>query len=101
GVPESRVRTEGMGESQPVASNETPEGRANNRRVEIILENPSPSGSQGGSGMQQGGSGMQQGGSGMQQGSPGSGGVQQQGGTGSQSGAGSQPGWPQQPTPNP
>ena len=33
-----RIRSEGMGETLPVAENTTPEGRANNRRVEIILE---------------------------------------------------------------
>jgi outer membrane protein OmpA-like peptidoglycan-associated protein len=32
-----RVSTTGMGESQPVATNDTPEGRALNRRVEIVL----------------------------------------------------------------
>jgi len=32
-----RIVTRGMGESQPVASNDTSEGRARNRRVEIIL----------------------------------------------------------------
>jgi outer membrane protein OmpA-like peptidoglycan-associated protein len=32
-----RVLTRGMGESSPIASNDTPEGRALNRRVEIIL----------------------------------------------------------------
>lgn len=39
GVPENRVRAEGMGKAQPIADNASPEGRANNRRVEIILEN--------------------------------------------------------------
>jgi type VI secretion system protein ImpK len=32
-----RIETEGRAESEPVASNETPEGRARNRRVEIIV----------------------------------------------------------------
>lgn len=41
GIDGSRVRAEGAGETQPVADNSTPEGRANNRRVEIILENNS------------------------------------------------------------
>ncbi len=41
GVSQSRVRTFGRGESQPVASNLTPNGKAQNRRVEIvILPNP-------------------------------------------------------------
>ena len=30
-----------MGEYRPVASNSTPEGRANNRRVEIVLQRSS------------------------------------------------------------
>ncbi|MAU51875.1 MAG: hypothetical protein CMN17_05740 [Roseovarius sp.] len=37
GVPFSRVRAIGRGEDQPVASNLTPEGRAQNRRVEIVI----------------------------------------------------------------
>ncbi len=37
GVDSSRITTVGRGESEPVASNQTPEGRANNRRVEIII----------------------------------------------------------------
>lgn len=37
GVPASRVTTRGMGEDRPVASNLTPEGRAQNRRVEILI----------------------------------------------------------------
>jgi len=35
GVDASRLRARGYGESQPVASNATPEGRAKNRRVEL------------------------------------------------------------------
>lgn len=38
GVPEARIRAEGRGEAEPVATNDTSEGRATNRRVEIIVE---------------------------------------------------------------
>jgi OmpA-OmpF porin, OOP family len=38
GVSASRISTRGEGASNPVASNATAEGRAQNRRVEIILE---------------------------------------------------------------
>lgn len=38
GVSGDRVKTVGMGEAEPIADNETTEGRANNRRVEMILE---------------------------------------------------------------
>ncbi len=38
GIAASRIRTEGYGESRPVASNETDDGRAQNRRVELHLE---------------------------------------------------------------
>ncbi|PAA21407.1 OmpA family protein [Pseudomonas fragi] len=38
GVPRSQfVSVEGAGESNPVASNQTPEGRAQNRRTEILI----------------------------------------------------------------
>lgn len=37
GVPGGRVQAFGRGEDQPIASNLTPEGRAQNRRVEIII----------------------------------------------------------------
>ena len=35
GVDASIIDTSGMGETQPVASNDTEEGRARNRRVEV------------------------------------------------------------------
>ena len=37
GVPSNRIVAVGRGEDQPIASNLTPEGRAKNRRVEIII----------------------------------------------------------------
>ncbi|MEP2921813.1 OmpA family protein [Sulfitobacter sp.] len=37
GIPSQRVQAIGRGESQPVASNLTPEGKAQNRRVEIVI----------------------------------------------------------------
>ena len=37
GIEPSRIRVVGRGESQPVANNDTPEGRAANRRVEIVV----------------------------------------------------------------
>ena len=36
GIDASRITTRGFGKSKPVASNDTAEGRAENRRVEII-----------------------------------------------------------------
>lgn len=38
GVKAEKLRSIGRGEANPVASNETPEGRANNRRVEIVIQ---------------------------------------------------------------
>jgi chemotaxis protein MotB len=37
GVPQGIISAQGFGESRPVASNETPQGRAKNRRVEIVI----------------------------------------------------------------
>jgi len=37
GVLDTRIATVGYGESRPIASNDTPEGRALNRRVELTL----------------------------------------------------------------
>ena len=41
GVDQARISAVGRGESQPLASNDSAEGRANNRRVEIIVGNGS------------------------------------------------------------
>ena len=37
GVPDANVEATGMGSKQPVASNDTAEGRAQNRRVELLV----------------------------------------------------------------
>ena len=37
GIAESRLDSKGFGESSPIDTNDTRAGRANNRRVEIIL----------------------------------------------------------------
>jgi outer membrane protein OmpA-like peptidoglycan-associated protein len=46
GVPADRIETQGYGETRPVASNRTAAGKAQNRRVEIVLQGsaaaPSP-----------------------------------------------------------
>jgi len=38
GIDESRIRAEGLGLTRPVADNKSAEGRANNRRVEIVVQ---------------------------------------------------------------
>jgi outer membrane protein OmpA-like peptidoglycan-associated protein len=40
GVDAARISTRGLGSTRPVATNATPEGRARNRRVEIVLLHP-------------------------------------------------------------
>jgi OOP family OmpA-OmpF porin len=39
GVPEGRITTKGYGKKYPVASNDTPSGRSQNRRVEVLILN--------------------------------------------------------------
>ncbi|RJO66296.1 MAG: DUF4398 domain-containing protein [Myxococcales bacterium] len=41
GYPADRIQAHGMGESSPIADNASAEGRANNRRVEIVIERES------------------------------------------------------------
>ena len=38
GIAADKIRAQGLGSSRPVADNNTAEGRANNRRVEIVVE---------------------------------------------------------------
>ena len=38
GYPASHIQSRGQGEGSPIANNASPEGRANNRRVEIVIE---------------------------------------------------------------
>jgi len=38
GYPADRIQTRGKGEGSPIADNASSEGRANNRRVEIVIE---------------------------------------------------------------
>jgi OOP family OmpA-OmpF porin len=38
GIDAARLESAGHGESSPVASNETPEGRQQNRRVELVRQ---------------------------------------------------------------
>lgn len=40
GISPDMIVTEGYGKERPLASNETNEGRAQNRRIEVLIENP-------------------------------------------------------------
>ena len=40
GIGNQRLSTEGLGEDQPIAENDSESGRQQNRRVEIIIDNP-------------------------------------------------------------
>jgi chemotaxis protein MotB len=40
GVPAASISAKGFGETRPVASNDTPQGRAQNRRIEITIQGP-------------------------------------------------------------
>jgi chemotaxis protein MotB len=40
GVNPNIISAKGFGDTHPVASNDTPQGRAQNRRIEIVLEGP-------------------------------------------------------------
>ena len=40
GVNPAQINAQGFGEARPVADNNTSEGRAKNRRVELVLRNP-------------------------------------------------------------
>jgi OOP family OmpA-OmpF porin len=37
-IPSGRIEAVGYGESRPIASNETPEGRAKNRRIDVVIQ---------------------------------------------------------------
>lgn len=42
GLNPTRLRAAGLAETRPIASNATPQGRSQNRRVEIVMEAPDP-----------------------------------------------------------
>lgn len=91
GISRDRLEVVGMGEANPVASNDTAEGRANNRRVEIVVQRTEKMGSTTGmsSGSPQGG---QQSNSGSRQQGQGNASQGNTGQTTPAQGAGTQPG---------
>jgi chemotaxis protein MotB len=40
GIPPASISAKGFGDTRPVASNDTPQGRAQNRRIEITIQGP-------------------------------------------------------------
>ena len=48
GIPAASVEAHGFGKTEPIASNDTPEGRQQNRRVELVLSGDAIGGAQGG-----------------------------------------------------
>ena len=40
GIPAASISAKGFGDTRPVASNDTPQGRAQNRRIEITIQGP-------------------------------------------------------------
>jgi chemotaxis protein MotB len=40
GIPAANISAKGFGDTRPVASNDTPQGRAQNRRIEITVQGP-------------------------------------------------------------
>jgi outer membrane protein OmpA-like peptidoglycan-associated protein len=42
GFPSEKILARGLGPDRPIAENGTAEGRANNRRVEIVIANNTP-----------------------------------------------------------
>ena len=46
GIASDRVTAQGFGPANPVADNASPEGRADNRRVEIVVQPPNGGSSQ-------------------------------------------------------
>ena len=38
GIDASRLTTKGLGDTKPLSENTTPEGKANNRRVEFVKQ---------------------------------------------------------------
>jgi chemotaxis protein MotB len=40
GIPAASLSAKGFGDTRPVASNDTPQGRAQNRRIEITIQGP-------------------------------------------------------------